>query len=1018
MAKKGGESCRDDSYGCHGAASISVLGKMRRERSREEGRLYGFLNFLKKLVGKDRRLIGKGDRSLVVYPTSCNPTGYMGSAINSAAKPPTQVCRKIGVSESTTPHGRRQRTIINYPYRQIRFQAKSFLNSCLIRGQDQQNWNNGMFLDGYLMEALNTDADADADADCLKNPLKPQYNGGIVVNSELNDGLNGWSLAGDAKIKNNVSSDGNKFIVASERKGPNHGFSQTFQLDKDKFYVISGWVQVNHGDDTSIAVIFKTQDGFQHAAWAIAKSGCWSMFKGGLANASGPAQLYFETNNTAIDIWADSISVQPFSQEEWERHQNQSIEKVRKSKVAIQVVDSQGKPLPNATIALEQGRADFPFGVAINANILDNTAYQNWFFSRFKVTVFEDEMKWYSTEFDNTTMFLNEFFTIEKTYETSSPANYLKKIKQLRTEGYGGPLGIGLQGHFSLPIPPYIRSALDMLASAKLPIWITELDVTNSTNQVKFLDQIIKEVVSHPAVEGVLIWSGWKRYGCYRMCLTDNNFKNLPTGNVVDKARVTLSHEGLVGITNAEGYFETSLFHGDYKAIVAHPSVPKSFQYNFTVTPNGGSDHVKSLSYKFTTTSMSHSMAGKKIIGVVNIAARMSNNIIKESNIISVDSVKPQHEGGIVVNPELNDGLNGWTILGDAKIENVVSSDGNNFIVASHRKGPYHGWLQVSHGDDANVAVIFKTQSGFQHAAWGIAKSGCWSMFKGGLVVNASGPAQLYFEIRKNKVAIQVVDAQGKRLPNATISLVQRRANFPFGVAINKNILNDSAYQNWFFSRFKYTVFEDEMKWYSTEVTQGKVDYSTSDAMVKLCKSKGVTIRGHNILWDDPKMQPYWVRTLSPQQLFVAAGKRVGSVVAKYRGQVIHWDVVNENLHSNFFESKLGPTASATFFRLASQFDNKTPLFLNEYNTIEDQRDGASSPVNYLNKIKQIRSGGYAGPLGIGLEGHFVTPYIRTALDTLASAKLPIWITELDVQRGPNQVRINSQIKANSRFLS
>ncbi|PHT63947.1 hypothetical protein T459_32245 [Capsicum annuum] len=545
--------------------------------------------------------------------------------------------------------------------------------------------------------------DFDYPIQCLKNPLKPQYNGGIVVNSEFNDGLNGWSLAGGAKIGNNVSSDGNKFIVASERKGSYHGFSQTFQLDKDKFYVISGWVQVNHGDDTSIAVIFKTQSGFQHAAWVNAKSGCWSMFKGGLANASGPAQLYFETNNTSIDIWADSISVQPFSQEEWESHQNQSIEKVRKSKVAIQVVDSQGKPLPNATISVEQRRADFSFGVTINKNILNNNAYQNWFFSRFKVTVFEDEMKWYSTEatqgnvnystadamvelckskgvavrghnilwddpnhqptwvpalspqqlsvaadkrvesvvakykgeifhwdvinenlhfnffesklgpnasthffrlasqFDNTTLFLNDFFTIEKTYETSSPANYLKKIKQLRKEGYGGPLGIGLQGHFSLPIPPYIRSALDMLASAKLPIWITELDVTNTTNQVIFLDQIIKEVVSHPAVEGVLIWSAWKRYGCYRMCLTDKNFNNLPTGDVVDKTRVTLSHEGLVGITNAEGYFETSLFHGDYKAIVAHPSVPKSFQYNFTVTPNGGSDHVKSLSYKFTT---------------------------------------------------------------------------------------------------------------------------------------------------------------------------------------------------------------------------------------------------------------------------------------------------------------------------------------------------------------------------------------------------------------------------------
>ncbi|XP_070052286.1 endo-1,4-beta-xylanase 5-like [Nicotiana tomentosiformis] len=167
---------------------------------------------------------------------------------------------------------------------------------------------------------------------CLKNPLKPLYNGGIVINPELNDGLNGWSSLGDAKIEHKVTNDGNKFIVASERKGPYHGFSQTFQLEKDKFYVISGWVQVSRGDANSVAVIFKTQSGFQHAAWAIAKSGCWSMFKGGLVvNASGPAELYFETNNTAIDIWADSISVKPFSQEEWKSHQDQTIEKIENS---------------------------------------------------------------------------------------------------------------------------------------------------------------------------------------------------------------------------------------------------------------------------------------------------------------------------------------------------------------------------------------------------------------------------------------------------------------------------------------------------------------------------------------------------------------------------------------------------------------------------------------------------------------------------------------------------------------
>lgn len=55
-------------------------------------------------------------------------------------------------------------------------------------------------------------------------------------------------------------------------------------------------------------------------------------------------------------------------------------------------------------------------------------------------------------------------------------------------------------------------------------------------------------------------------------------------------------------------------------------------------------------------------------------------------------------------------------------------------------------WLQVSQGN-ATVVAIFKTMSGFQHAGWVVAKSGCWSMLKGGLIVNSSGPVDLYFEV-------------------------------------------------------------------------------------------------------------------------------------------------------------------------------------------------------------------------------------------------------------------------------
>lgn len=55
-------------------------------------------------------------------------------------------------------------------------------------------------------------------------------------------------------------------------------------------------------------------------------------------------------------------------------------------------------------------------------------------------------------------------------------------------------------------------------------------------------------------------------------------------------------------------------------------------------------------------------------------------------------------------------------------------------------------WIQVSSGS-VPVTAIFKTSSGFIHAGAIVAESNCWSMLKGGLTVDASGPAELYFEV-------------------------------------------------------------------------------------------------------------------------------------------------------------------------------------------------------------------------------------------------------------------------------
>ena len=48
---------------------------------------------------------------------------------------------------------------------------------------------------------------------------------------------------------------------------------------------------------------------------------------------------------------------------------------------------------------------------------------------------------------------------------------------------------------------------------------------------------------------------------------------------------------------------------------------------------------------------------------------------------------KPQYGGGIIINPELNDGLRGWSTFGNAKIEQRVLED-NKYIVAHSRNQP------------------------------------------------------------------------------------------------------------------------------------------------------------------------------------------------------------------------------------------------------------------------------------------------------------------------------------------
>ncbi|PRQ22776.1 putative RNA-directed DNA polymerase [Rosa chinensis] len=65
------------------------------------------------------------------------------------------------------------------------------------------------------------------------------------------------------------------------------------------------------------------------------------------------------------------------------------------------------------------------------------------------------------------------------------------------------------------------------------------------------------------------------------------------------------------------------------------------------------------------------------------------------------------------------------------------------------------------------------------------------------------------------------------------------------------------------------------------------------------------TCESHNIIWEDPNMQPLWLKSLSSEDIGTAEERRINSVIPRYKGQLIAWYAVNENLHFRFFKINL-----------------------------------------------------------------------------------------------------------------
>ncbi|XP_056164565.1 endo-1,4-beta-xylanase 5-like isoform X1 [Syzygium oleosum] len=486
---------------------------------------------------------------------------------------------------------------------------------------------------------------------CKEEPEKPLYNGGIL----------------EPHLLPQSASSSPALLLRN--------------LTTSTKYSFSCWVKIQSPDSDSALVTasLRTEHEVYNCIGTVAaKCGCWSFLKGGftLDSPSNSSTLSFQSSDSRdITIAIASASLQPFTDQQWWRNQQDVINKVRKRAVMIHVSNNNGDRLQGVEVNLKQVSKDFPFGSAIAKTILGNGAYQKWFVERFNAAVFENELKWYATEphpgqinytiademlefirvnrivtrghnifwedpkytpewvrnlvgaqlesavntriqslmsqyreefvhwdvsnemlhFDFyeqrlgpnatlhffqtahesdplATLFMNEFNVVETCSDANSTVDsYISTLRELKRGGVSMD-GIGLEGHFTVPNLPLMRAILDKLGALKLPIWLTEIDISctlgKEAQQAIYLEEVLREGFSHPSLNGIMLWTALHPDGCYQMCLTDTNFQNLPAGDVVDNLLAEWRTKEVIGTTDEHGSYSFEGFLGEYEVSV------------------------------------------------------------------------------------------------------------------------------------------------------------------------------------------------------------------------------------------------------------------------------------------------------------------------------------------------------------------------------------------------------------------------------------------------------------------
>ncbi|GAU31351.1 hypothetical protein TSUD_315610 [Trifolium subterraneum] len=241
----------------------------------------------------------------------------------------------------------------------------------------------------------------------------------IIENSNLDNGINGWSPLGNCTLSVGTGSPrvlppmardslgpheslSGRYILITNRTQTYMGPSQTIteKLTLYLTYQVSAWVRISSGSHgpQNVGIALSVDGQWVNGGQTEVADSRWHEIGGSfrIEKQSSNVFVYIQGPVSGVDLMVAGLQIFPVDRQARFRYLRKQTDKIRKRDVTLKF---SGLDTSEYTfVKVRQLQNDFPIGSCINRTNIDNEDFVDFFVQHFNWAVFGNELKWYWTE--------------------------------------------------------------------------------------------------------------------------------------------------------------------------------------------------------------------------------------------------------------------------------------------------------------------------------------------------------------------------------------------------------------------------------------------------------------------------------------------------------------------------------------------------------------------------------------------------------------------------------------------